>query len=446
MLFPPRRVYWFASLALLMYYAGWGRRDPVHRGKDTSTGHTDIGRDADKGRDADTDTTSATAVEEQRARACFHAGRANVTVFTTGGTIAAVSPRGGSDTTRYELGALNATQLLKEVDGLCEVANVAVVELANVGSHDIGDANLVAMARRLGRATADPLTQGVVLTHGTDTLEETAMWLDMWLRTAKPVVVTGAMRPASAMGADGPMNLFASVALAASGSARGRGVMVVMNDRILAARYVTKASSDKLDAFQAIEQGALGVFVNARPRFFFEAARPTGSVDFAAFAGIGAGIGIGIGIGREGSTAEEESEVDQLKLPRVDILVGYQGVGMDQFRSAVRDGARAVVLAGLGNGYWPSEAMQGIRELARQHKVMVLRSRRAASGFVEGRGRGGGHDDVDVGGDGTLGCGFLGPAQCRILVRMCLMYGMDEGGVDAVLRRMAGEEDDSTPR
>jgi L-asparaginase len=338
---------------------------------------------------------------------CSQAGQRNVTVFTLGGTIAAKAKR-GSDTTTYDLGVRNGTDLFNNgAVAACDIANIAVIELANVGSHDIDDDILKTVVRSVHQQVEDSRTHAVIVTTGTDTLDQIATLLDSVINTSKSVVVTAAMRPASAMGADGPMNLFNSVALAASESARDRGVLLVMNERILSSRYAIKVSTDKLDAFQALEQGSLGAFVNGRPHFFYEAARPIGHYNFSP-------------------TNILEAE----KLPRIDILMGHLGAGSDLFKSAIdnstNQGAKAVVLAGSGNGYWPSEAMNRILELADIYDVMILKSRHSPAGFVDGR-------------DG-ISCGFLGPAQCRVIVQLCLLERMDRMQVASVLTGMAGGE------
>src|SRR5690606_20328925 len=119
-----------------------------------------------------------------------------------------------------------------------------------------------------------------VITHGTDTTEETAFFLDLTLNNTKPVVLASAMRPATALSADGPMNLLQAVTLAAAPGAVGRGVMSVSNDRIASAYYISKTSTTKIDTFKAPEQGYLGVFISGVPKFYFEPARPTGKPSF----------------------------------------------------------------------------------------------------------------------------------------------------------------------
>lgn len=171
----------------------------------------------------------------------FHAGLPNVTILATGGTIASRASS-NTQTTNYKVG-VGIEALLDAVPEICNISNVSGVQVSNVDSGSINSTILLDLTARLTAELANPSVHGVVVTHGTDTLEETAFFLDLILNSTKPVVVTGAMRPSTALSADGPLNLYQAVKLAASKTAFGRGVMVVLNEYVL-------SPMNEMDSFQ----------------------------------------------------------------------------------------------------------------------------------------------------------------------------------------------------
>jgi L-asparaginase len=214
---------------------------------------------------------------------------------------------------------LGIQTLIDAVPEMLDVANVAGVQIANVGSPDVSSPILLEIAHRLNTVVCkDPTMAGAVITHGTDTLEETAFFLDATVNCEKPIVIVGAMRPATAISADGPYNLLQSVTVAASKEARKRGALVVMNDRIASAYYVTKTNSNTMDTFKALEAGFLGAIVSNTPYFFYPPVEPTGK------------------------TAIDVTNVTDI--PRVDILYSYQDMTNDTLFSAVENGAKGVVV------------------------------------------------------------------------------------------------------
>jgi L-asparaginase len=151
-----------------------------------------------------------------------------VTIFGTGGTIASKGTT-NTQTTNYKVG-VTIEALVEAVPELCDISNVSGLQVSNVDSGSINSTVLLNLARYINADTATPSSHGSVVTHGTDTLEETAFFLDLTVKTHKPVVITGAMRPSTAISADGPLNLYQSVKLAGSDEARDRGVLVVLNE------------------------------------------------------------------------------------------------------------------------------------------------------------------------------------------------------------------------
>lgn len=325
----------------------------------------------------------------------------NITIFATGGTIAGASLN-HHDTSTYQIGSLGFQNLIDSVPNLTTISNVKGVQIANVGSHDIRTELLIHMAQQIQQELDSPLTQGVVVTHGTDTLEETAFFIDLTVKSEKPVVVVGAMRPATTISADGPMNLLHAIALAASASARNRGVMIAMNDRIGSARFTTKTNANRVDAFRAVEQGFLGVFVDASPIFFYPPSRPLGHHHFNI-----------------------SHKTPDSGLPKVDILYGHQELEAGLFKSAVELGARGIVLAGVGGGWWPTIAMAEIKQVAMEHGVFLMMSRRPQDGYVDGAG------------SGSLGCGFLDPSRCRIQLQLCFDLGLGKNKIERIFQSLS---------
>ena len=180
-----------------------------------------------------------------------------VIILATGGTIAGVGEAG--KTAGYKPGSLSAEDLIAAVPELVTVADIEAIQICNVNSDDITDEIWLELANKINELAKDPDVAGFVITHGTDTMEETAYFLNLVIKTDKPVVLTGSMRPATSISADGSMNLYEAVCVAASGEAVGQGVLVVFSDRIYSARSVTKTSTYHVTAISAGEFGAVGV-------------------------------------------------------------------------------------------------------------------------------------------------------------------------------------------
>lgn len=330
----------------------------------------------------------------------YNASLPNVTIYATGGTIAGAAASADQTTTGYEAGALGVDALLGAVPQLANVANVRGVQVANVGSEAVTTAILLRLAQEIRQHSLDdPACQGVVVTHGTDTLEESAFFLDLTLSdSSKPVVFVGAMRPATAMSADGPENLLAAVTLAASPAARGRGGLVVLNDRIASSWYTTKTNANALDTFEAREQGYLGAFINVQPIFYYDTpATPLGK-PAAAF---------------------DVTGVDAL--PQVSVLYGHQDLDPGLATAAVAGGARGLVLAGMGAGGWTDAGKAVLADLVARNGTKVVVSRRTMDGYVEPTGR-----------EGMYGGGFLNPQKARILLQLGLNAGLEEDELRAL--------------
>lgn len=316
-------------------------------------------------------------------------GLPHVLVLGTGGTIAS-SGKSATQLHDYEVSA-TLDDILRAVPQIGDIAAVEGEQVLNVPSHDIDNAMLLQIARRVAAALAAPGVDGVVLTHGTDTLEETAYFLNLVVKSDKPVVVVGAMRPASALSADGPLNLYNAVKLAASPDARGKGVLVLLNDRIVAARHAMKGHTTATDAFRTHEHGTLGEIAAGVVRFFYSpTCRHTLATDFS---------------------------IDGIeRLPPVDIIYDHQGAGGHFYRAAIEAGARGIVLAATGNGSLSAWARAGAQEALKQG-VRFVRASRVGHGVVTPLAE----DDILH----TIAANSLNPQKARMLLMLALTQTSD---------------------
>lgn len=277
-----------------------------------------------------------------------------VKIYATGGTIAGASAS-NTDNLHYQAGSIGVQGLLDAVPEIHSIADVSGEQFLNVGSHEIRSQDLLALSKLIQRQLDDNLSEGVVVTHGTDTLEETAFFLDLTVNTDKPIVIVGAMRPATAISADGPLNLLQATALAAHPQAQSRGAMVLLNDRIQSAYYTTKTHANALDTFRASEQGSLGFFQNATPHFYYSAATPTGKPQFNL------------------------SNINEL--PIVDVIYSYQDASADLLQASIDRGAKGVVIAASGNG-WASPSLEIAALKLTKQGFPVVFSSRTGNGFA----------------------------------------------------------------
>jgi L-asparaginase len=318
-------------------------------------------------------------------------GEVKVTVLATGGTIAgAQAPAGGYG---YKAGSFDIKDLIGAVPNLDKLALISGEQVVNIGSQDMNDEVWLKLAKRLGEVVRSPDTDAVVITHGTDTLEETAYFLDLVTKTDKPIVMVGSMRPATAISADGPSNLYNGVAVAISPGAKGRGVMIVLNDQIDYARNVVKTNTTDLQTFSSINRGPAGE-------------SNTGAVTWFAMPDRRHGM-------------NSEFSIDGLTtLPRVDII--YANAGMDPalIDAAVKLGAKGLVIAGVGDGNMTQPALDRVAAAAKAG-VVVVRSTRLPSGIV--------YRNNEVNDDklGLVASGELNPAKSRVLLMLALTKTSD---------------------
>jgi L-asparaginase len=309
-----------------------------------------------------------------------------VSILATGGTIAGAQPKPGE--VGYKAGSFSIDSLIKAVPGMQDLATVTGEQIASIGSQDMNDAVWIKLARRVNELEASPDVDGIVITHGTDTMEETGYFLDLVVKGDKPVVLVGSMRPATAISADGPMNLYNATAVAADRAARGRGVLVVMNDDIHYAREATKTNTTSLQTFESPNRGLAGIVSFGKARFYSPPIpKHTSGSTFA------------------GSVPSA--------LPKVFIVYAYANVGKEQVDAALAAGAKGIVLAGVGDGNATAQMIDALAAAAKKG-VVVVRSSRVGSGTVA--------RNVEVDDDklGFVAALELNPPKARVLLQQAL--------------------------
>ena len=312
---------------------------------------------------------------------------AKLTVLATGGTIAGIA--GSAIASDYDAGQIAIEDYLQDVAGLGLAAELSAQQIANIDSADIGQPVWNALHRATLAALNDPECQGIIITHGTDTLEETAFLLDLTLPASKPVVMVGAMRPADAVGYDGLRNFANAVRVAGDGDAAGRGVLVVMGDRIFGARDVRKVRTRGTEAFRGFPRESVALVTPSSLEWF--------------------GAPWRLGAGPQFDWAEN--------LPEVAIVAAYSGLGAEAMARCIGPHTRGIVVAGVGEGNMP-EAVR--RELARRcgQGLQVVRASRADEGMVDA--------EPDDAANGFVASRALTPAKARILLQLLIASGQSD--------------------
>ena len=321
------------------------------------------------------------------ARAVNAQEKPDVKILATGGTIAGAQADPGSY--GYKSGTFQVNDLIKAVPNMDKLAVLSGEQVASIGSQDMNDEIWLKLAKRTNAVLADKGIDGVVITHGTDTLEETSYFLNLTVHSDKPVVMVGSMRPSTAVSADGPLNLYNGVAVAADPQAKGRGVLVVMNDWIQAAHSLTKTSTTDVQTFMSPLRGLVGVTAYGKNDWFNSPVwKHTSASEFDI----------------SGAT----------KLPRVDILMAYADMNPDLIDSSVANGAKGIVIAGVGNGNMNKVSVDACARAVKKG-VVVVRASRVPMGQV-GR-------NVEIKDDelGFIASDELNPQKARILLTLALM-------------------------
>ena len=281
-------------------------------------------------------------------------GKANIVLIGTGGTIAG---RGESEVnaSAYDCSILSIGDILADLPSAASIANLRTEQLLQMGSENFGNEHLLLLGKRISTLLKRDDVDGVVVTHGTDTIDETAYFLHLTLKSSKPVVVVGAMRPPSALSSDGPLNLYNAIVVAAHPISHGKGTLVVSNDEIHTARDVVKSSTFKLEAFRS-PYGPLGYIVEGRPIFFRLPARR--------------------------HTVETEWSIDDLgAMPEVGIVYAHGGVDANSVSAMLNSGVGGIIYAATGNGNIAARIVE-VLAYARSHGIHIVRASRNGSGIV----------------------------------------------------------------
>jgi L-asparaginase len=318
-------------------------------------------------------------------------GKPKIVIVATGGTIA-----GAADSTTaagYQSGAVAVDVLINAVPQMKKFADVSGVQVASVGSQDMNDEIWIKLATEVNAILARPDVTGVAITHGTDTMEETAYFLNLVVKSDKPVVLTGSMRPSTSLSADGPLNIYNAVGVASDPRAKGRGVLVVANDDIHGARAITKRHTTDVETFVSPEAGLIGVCLFDDREFSRSPARAH-------------------------TTATPFTVTPGQVLPRVDVIYAHAGMSPDLIDAAVANGAKGLVIAGVGDGNMTTPALEAIKRAVAK-KVMIVRSTRVGDGIVRR------NIEVDDDKTGTAVSKELNPAKARVLLKLALTQTSD---------------------
>lgn len=316
------------------------------------------------------------------------AQKPNVYILATGGTIAGTGK--SATASGYTAGQVAIQTLIDAVPQMKDVANITGEQVVNIGSQDMNDEVWLTLAKRINELLATDSVDGIVITHGTDTMEETAYFLNLTVHSDKPVVLTGAMRPSTAMSADGPLNLYNSVVVAADPTSKGRGVMVVMNGIIIGAHGNQKMNTVDVQTFQDPDGGALGYVYNSKPYWNLTSLKK--------------------------HTTQSEFDVTRLdKLPKVGIVYAYSNIEADVMTPFLdkANGYEGIIHAGLGNGNYHKNIFPTLLD-ARKKGIIVVRSSRVPTGPTTL------YDEVDDAKYEFVASWELNPQKARVLLMLAL--------------------------
>lgn len=316
-------------------------------------------------------------------------------ILATGGTIAG-SGSGALDTS-YTSGTVTVDKLIAAVPDINKIATIKGEQISNIGSQEMNNEVWFKLANRVNELLTSGKADGVVITHGTDTMEETAYFLNLVVKSDKPIVMVGAMRNSGSLSADGPLNIFNAVNVAMNKEAAGKGVMVVMNDEIHAAREVTKTNTTSVDTFKSPNSGKIGTVFYGNVKFYMNPTRK--------------------------HTVNSAFDITKIKeLPRVDIVYSHSNDNPDFVNVAVKNGAKGIINAGMGNGNPFPSALEALGEAVKAG-VVVVRDSRVGSGETTLNG------EVDDGKYGFLASDNLNAQKARVLLMLALTQTTDKAKI-----------------
>lgn len=319
------------------------------------------------------------------------AQKPKVIILATGGTIAGAAA--SQTDAGYKSGAVGVDLLIQAVPQLKDIAEVSGEQIASIGSQDMNDEVWLKLAKRVNEILAIPNVAGIAITHGTDTMEETSYFLHLVTKSDKPVVLTGSMRPSTAMSADGPLNIYNAVAIAADPRARGRGVMVTVDDDIHSAHDIVKTHTTDVGTMSSCEAGLLGAVLFGSDTWYRTPAQV--------------------------HTRNSEFRIEGVNtLPRVDIIYAHANMSPDVITSAVANGAKGLIIAGVGDGNATAPAWDAVKAAVKKG-VVVVRSSRTNGGIIR--------RNIELNDDefGTVASMELNPGKARVLLQLALLKTSD---------------------
>lgn len=281
----------------------------------------------------------------------FAQDKPKIHILATGGTIAGVGT--SSTQSNYTAGQVAIGTLLDAVP-VEEIAQVTGEQVVRIGSQDMNDSVWLTLAKRINELLNNSDIDGIVITHGTDTMEETAFFLNLTVKSDKPVVLVGAMRPSTAISADGPANLYNAVVVAGAAESKGKGVLVAMDGKIISARSVLKTHTLDVETFKAANNDALGYVYNGKAFY--------------------------TSVCNKKHTAQSVFDVTNLnELPKVGIVYSYSNIDADMAKPMLSNGYKGIIHAGVGNGNIHKDIFP-VLEQARKQGIQVVRSSRVPTG------------------------------------------------------------------
>lgn len=318
-----------------------------------------------------------------------------IKILGTGGTIASKGAV-AHQTAGYKVD-LTIEEIIKTIPDLSGVCELSYEQILNIDSKEIGAKQLETIYKHVKKDLVN--YDGIVITHGTDTMEETCFFLQFTLSTYKPIVLCGSMRPSTAISSDGPMNLYQAIMIASTEESKSRGILVAFNDRIISGYFLKKSNANSLDTFNAIGQGYLGNFVNNRIYYYFPPSKPLG----VSYLPLPMNF--------------------KFEFPEVAVVFGHQGFN-DAILSLLFDqlSVKGLVLATMGAGSMSDHTNREIFRLSNQYQVPVIYSKRSMDGMVT-IGSLPKFDDVSC--NNIIASGGLSPQKSRILLQLCLLHNYD---------------------
>ncbi len=310
-----------------------------------------------------------------------------IVILATGGTIAGVAAE-KTATGGYKAGELGIQTLINAVPEAKKLANLTGEQVVNIDSQNMNPAIWLTLANKINKLLSSG-TDGIVITHGTDTLEETAYFLNLTVKSKKPVVVVGSMRPATAISADGPLNLYNAIKIAADKNSQGRGVLVTMNDTIFTARNVTKTNTTRVNTFKDPFLGPIGVIQNGKISYYYRSLRK--------------------------HTTSSIFNVSKVKaMPKVGILYAFAGIPAKEYVSFfMKSGVKGIVVAGMGDGGLGTDLTAELSK-AQKKGIVIVRSARVGTGIVTHNGDAADDKLHFISGDN------LNPQKARVLLQLAL--------------------------